>query len=59
MGVTVVACGVVGASETSVSHPIASTWPIMNSGLSWYQQFLDKSYLNAKDEVFCMFQEAV
>lgn len=54
-----VACGVVGASETSVSHPIASTWLIMNSGLSWYQQFLDKSYLNAKDEVFCMFQEAV
>lgn len=52
-------CGVVGSSATSASHHIGSAWPILNAGLPWDQKFLDKTYMDAKDEVSWMAQETV
>lgn len=59
MGVIVLVCGVVGSSVTSASHHIGSAWPILNAGLPWDQKFLDKTYMDAKDEVSWMAQETV
>lgn len=59
MGVIVLGHGGVDSSETPASHLAASTSSVLNSGLPWGQQFLDKACLNAKGEVSRVALEAV